>query len=60
MFGFDWQKDGRKRFISFLKKVHVKYMMVTHPRYQSYCIMDIFCFVLLHFPPARFYREIMV
>ena len=30
MFGFDWQKDGRKRFLSFVKKVHVIYNEI-HP-----------------------------
>ena len=27
MFGFDWQKDGRKQFLSFLKKSTCKYIM---------------------------------
>ena len=30
MFGFDWQKDGRKRFLSFLKKVHIESLMSCH------------------------------
>ena len=34
-----------------------KYLMKLILDINVIGIMDIFCFVLLHFPPARFYRE---